>query len=185
MAARKPISLIKGDSAGNIYPDEPDRFREEHVDKFLEWCVKQGSSDISIQSDRPAYNDISGVLYPSTYRALDASDVTAFLTKIYGADALARLASGTDLDVSYEVRPDRYSRIRFRTNITAIQSQGRDGVQITMRSLPSEPPYLSDLGVEQEIVDNWAPRQGMVIITGPTGSGKSTLLSAGNRMMLE
>lgn len=185
MATRKPISLVKGDAAGNIYPDEPDRFREEHVDHFLEWCVKQGSSDISVQSDRPVYNDISGVLYPATYRTLDASDMGAFLSRIYGPDALARLASGKDLDVSYEIRPDRYSRIRFRVNITAIQSNGRDGAQITMRSLPSEPPHLSDLSVEQEIIDNWAPRQGMVIITGPTGSGKSTLLSAGNRMLLE
>lgn len=185
MATRKPISLVKGDAAGNIYPDEPDRFREEHVDKFLEWCVKQGSSDISVQSDRPVYNDISGVLYPATYRTIDASDMSSFLSRIYGPDALARLASGKDLDVSYEIRPDRYSRIRFRVNITAIQSQGRDGAQITMRSLPSEPPHLSDLFVEQEIIDNWAPRQGMVIITGPTGSGKSTLLSAGNRMLLE
>ncbi|MBL4588914.1 MAG: Flp pilus assembly complex ATPase component TadA [Alphaproteobacteria bacterium] len=185
MVSRKPISLIKGDAAGNIYPDEPDRFRDEHVDPFLEWCVKQGSSDISIQSDRPAYNDISGILYPATYRTLDASDMAAFLVRIYGPDALARLASGKDLDVSYEIRPDRYSRVRFRVNITAIQSQGRDGAQITMRSLPSEPPHMSDLGVEQEIIDNWAPRQGMVIVTGPTGSGKSTLLAAGNRMLLE
>ncbi len=185
MASRKPISLIKGDAAGNIYPDEPDRFRDEHVDPFLEWCVKQGSSDISIQSDRPAYNDISGILYPATYRTLDASDMSAFLSRIYGPDALARLASGKDLDVSYEIRPDRYSRVRFRVNITAIQSQGRDGAQLTMRSLPSEPPHMSDLGVEQEIINHWAPRQGMVIITGPTGSGKSTLLSAGNRMLLE
>ena len=185
MASRKPISLSKGDAAGNIYPDEPDRFRDEHVDPFLEWCVKQGSSDISIQSDRPAYNDISGILYPATYRTLDASDMSAFLSRIYGPDALARLASGKDLDVSYEIRPDRYSRVRFRVNITAIQSQGRDGAQLTMRSLPSEPPHMSDLGVEQEIINHWAPRQGMVIITGPTGSGKSTLLSAGNRMLLE
>ncbi len=185
MATRKPISLIKGDAAGNIYPDEPDRFREEHVDSLLEWCVKQGTSDITIQSDRPVYNDISGILYPATYRAMDSSDMASFLARIYGADASARLASGKDLDISYEVRPDRYSRIRFRVNITAIQAQGRDAAQITMRSLPTDPPYLKDLGVEQHIIDNWAPRQGMVIITGPTGSGKSTLLAAGNRMILE
>tara|TARA_Y100000031_G_scaffold77340_1_gene85021 strand:+ start:49593 stop:50633 length:1041 start_codon:yes stop_codon:yes gene_type:complete len=147
--------------------------------------VKEGTSDISIQTERPIYNDISGVLYPATFRAMDASDMTAFLNKIYGADAMARLASGKDLDVSYEVRPDRYSRIRFRVNITAIQAKGRDSAQITMRSLPTEPPRLSDLGIEQEIIDNWAPRQGMVIVTGPTGSGKSTLLAAGNRMLLE
>ncbi len=186
MESRKPITLVKGENeAGRIYPDEPSRFKETDVDPFLTWCVKEGTSDISIQTERPIYNDISGVLYPATFRAMDASDMTAFLNKIYGADAMARLASGKDLDVSYEVRPDRYSRIRFRVNITAIQAKGRDSAQITMRSLPTEPPRLSDLGIEQEIIDNWAPRQGMVIVTGPTGSGKSTLLAAGNRMLLE
>ncbi len=185
MATRKPISLLKGDVSGIVYPDEPDRFREEHVDALLEWCVKQGSSDITIQTDRPIYNDISGVLYPATYRAMDSSDMISFLSKIYGADAPARLASAKDLDISYEIRPDRYSRVRFRVNITAIQAKGRDAAQITMRSLPTDPPYLSDLGVEQAIIDAWSPRQGMVIITGPTGSGKSTLLAAGNRMLLE
>lgn len=186
MAARKPISLVKGETeAGRIYENEPTRFREDDVDPFLTWCVKQGTSDISIQTERPVYNDISGTLYPATHRVMDASDITAFLNKIYGADAMARLASGRDLDVSYEVRPDRYSRIRFRVNITAIQAKGRDSAQITMRALPTEPPRMSDLNIEQEIIDNWAPRQGMVVITGPTGSGKSTLLAAGNRMLLE
>jgi defect-in-organelle-trafficking protein DotB len=116
---------------------------------------------------------------------MDASDMQSFLGKIYGSDASARLASGRDLDVSYEVRPDRYSRIRFRVNITAIQAKGRDAAQITMRSLPTEPPKLSDLNIEQHIIDNWAPRMGMVVVTGPTGSGKSTLLAAGNRMLME
>ncbi|MAM35163.1 MAG: ATPase [Micavibrio sp.] len=186
MATRKPVSLVKGeDSAGRIYPDEPDRFREDTVDPFLTWCVKQGSSDISIQTERVVYNDISGTLYPATYRSMDASDMSAFLHRIYGPDAQARLASGKDLDVSYEIRPDRYSRIRFRVNITAIQAKGRDAAQITMRALPTEPPKMSDLNIEQHIIDNWAPRQGMVVVTGPTGSGKSTLLAAGNRMLLE
>jgi defect-in-organelle-trafficking protein DotB len=186
MEARKPISLLKPeDNFAETWPDEPDRFTGEHVDPFLMWCVKQGSSDISIQSDRPAYNEIFGALYPGTFRNIDAGDMTVFLTKIYGPEALARLASGLDLDVSYEIRPDRYSRVRFRVNITAILSKGRDGAQITMRSLPSEPPTMDDLSIEQEIRDAWAPRQGMVVITGATGSGKSTLLAAGNRLLLE
>tara|TARA_R110002124_G_scaffold287216_1_gene471383 strand:+ start:74294 stop:75454 length:1161 start_codon:yes stop_codon:yes gene_type:complete len=186
MEARKPVSLLKGeDNIAETWPDEPDRFRAEHVDEYLQWCVKKGASDITIQTDRPGYNDISGTLYPATYRPIDAGDMTVFLGKIYGPDAAARLATGDDLDVSYEIRPDRYSRIRFRVNITAVLSRGRDAVQITMRSLPSEPPTMTVLNIEQEIIDNWAPRQGMVVITGPTGSGKSTLLSAGNRMLLE
>jgi defect-in-organelle-trafficking protein DotB len=186
MEARKPVSLLKGeDNIAETWPDEPDRFRADHVDEYLQWFVKKGASDITIQTDRPGYNDISGVLYPATYRPIDAGDMSVFLAKIYGPDAAARLATGDDLDVSYEIRPDRYSRIRFRVNITAVLSRGRDAAQITMRSLPSEPPTMAVLNIEQEIIDNWAPRQGMVVITGPTGSGKSTLLSAGNRMLLE
>lgn len=186
MAARKPISLLKGeDNKAATWPDEATRFTEADVDPFLLWCVKKGSSDVTIQSDRPVYNELDGTLYPGTYRALDAADMQVFLHKIYGAEAQARLASGTDLDLSYEIRPDRYTRIRFRVNITPCLSRGRDAAQITMRVLPSVPPTMSDLNVEQEVIDNWAPRQGMVVITGPTGSGKTTLLAAGCRMLLE
>ena len=135
MATRKPVSLLKGeDNIAQTWPDEPDRFTEDMVDPFLLWCVKQGSSDITIQNDRPVYNEIHGTLYPGIYRHIDASDMAVFLQKIYGPEAQARLASGRDLDVSYEIRPDRYTRIRFRVNITAILSRGRDAAQITMRS---------------------------------------------------
>lgn len=186
MATRKPVSLIKEeDSQAKTWPDEPARFTEDLVDPLLMWCVKQGASDITLQSDRPVYNEIHGTLYPGTYREMDAADMAVFLAKIYGPEATARLASARDLDISYEIRPDRYTRVRFRVNITAILSRGRDAAQITMRVLPSEPPTMNDLNIEQEIIDNWAPRQGMVIVTGPTGSGKSTLLAAGNRMLLE
>jgi defect-in-organelle-trafficking protein DotB len=186
MASRKPVSLVKGDQTlVQTWPEEPNRFLEEHIDPFLTWCVKKGTSDITIQTDRPVYTDVYGTLYPGTYRAIDAADMNSFLTKIYGPDANARLASGRDLDISYEIRNDRYSRCRFRVNITAILSRGRDAAQITMRVMPSEPPRMKDMSIEQQIIDNWAPRQGMVIITGPTGSGKTTLLAAGNRMLLE
>jgi defect-in-organelle-trafficking protein DotB len=184
--ARKPISLLKGkESKSQTWPDEPGRFSEEHIDPFLLWASRKRASDITFQSDRPAYLEIDGVLYPGTYRTLDSADMAAVLHRIYGPEAQARLASGTDLDLSYEVRPDRYTRVRFRVNITAILSRGRDASQTTMRVLPNEPPTMKDLNIEEQIINAWAPRQGMVIITGPTGSGKTTLLAAGNRYLLE
>ncbi len=186
MVTRKPISLLKArDNIAETWPDEPARFTDDLVDTFLLWCVKKNSSDITIQTDRPVYNEIYGTLYPGTYRPVDAADMNVFLTKIYGPEAGARLASGNDLDLSYEIRPDRYTRIRFRVNVTSILSRGRDSAQITMRVLPNEPPSMTDLNVEEDIINSWAPRQGMVIITGPTGSGKTTLLAAGIRMLLE
>lgn len=186
MVARRPVSLLKSkDSIAETWPDEPPRFTDQHVDPFILWCVKRNSSDISIQTDRPVYNEIYGTLYPGTFRPLDAADMGIFLHKIYGPDAQARLASGTDLDLSYEIRPDRYTRVRFRVNVTPILSRGRDSAQITMRVLPNEPPTMADLNVEEAIIKAWNPRQGMVVITGPTGSGKTTLLAAGIRMLME
>lgn len=186
MEARKPVSLLKGkDNKAQTWPEEPTRFIDDHVDPFLLWCVKKNASDITIQTDRPVYTEIDGTLYPATFRPVDAADMGVFLTKIYGPEAGARLASAKDLDLSYEIKPDRYTRIRFRVNITAILSRGRDSAQITMRVLPSAPPTMQDLNIEKEIIDAWFPRQGMIIVTGPTGSGKTTLLAAGIRMNME
>lgn len=187
MEAGRPVSLLKRgiDDLKETWPGEPDRFLEHHIDPFLLWCVKRGASDITFQTNRSVYCEIYGVLYPATYRSLDAADMTAVLTKLYGTEALAVLAGGEDLDLSYEIMTDRFTRTRFRVNITAILTDGRDGVQATLRTLPSVPPTFEQLKVNPEIVENWKPRNGLVLVTGPTGSGKSTLLAAGNRMLIE
>jgi defect-in-organelle-trafficking protein DotB len=167
------------------WPEEPLRILEDHLDGLLLWCAKQKASDITIQTDRSVMIEVDGILFPITRRPLDSADLVNIITRLYGPDALAKLAGGTDLDLSYEIRPDRASRYRFRVNITAIMSKGRDSVQITLRSLPGLPPTMVDLGIEPKIMENWAPRQGLILITGPTGSGKSTLLASGCRMVLE
>ena len=187
MEAGRPVSLLKKgiDDLKETWPGEPDRFLEHHIDPFLLWCVKKGASDITFQSNRAVYCEIFGTLYPSTYRSLDAADITAILTRLYGTEALAILAGGSDIDLSYEIMVDRFTRVRFRVNMTAILAEGRDGVQVTMRTLPQAPPTMKQLNIEPEIIAAWKPRQGLVLVTGPTGSGKSTLLAAGNRMLIE
>lgn len=187
MEAGRPVSLLKRgvDDLKETWPDEPDRFLEHHIDPFLLWCVKRDASDITFQSNRQVYSEIHGTLYPSTYRSLDAADMAAIVTKLYGTEALAILAGGADIDLSYEIMVDRFTRTRFRVNMTAILADGRDGVQVTMRTLPSAPPTMKQLNIEKEIIAAWKPRQGLVLVTGPTGSGKSTLLAAGNRMLIE
>jgi len=167
------------------WADEPLRIQEESVDPLLLWAMRYRATDITFQTDRPVYIEVDGVLYPITRRNLDSADMVNILTRIYGPDALAKLASGRDLDLSYEVRLDRHTRYRYRVNITAILSRGRDSVQVTMRSLPSLPPTMEDLGIEKEIINSWAPYQGLILVTGPTGSGKTTLLAAGCRMLIE
>jgi defect-in-organelle-trafficking protein DotB len=169
----------------DMWPDEPPRIRLEVVDDLILWCVLQRASDVTIQSDRQTYIEVDGKLFPVTRRSIDSADISSFVTKMYGLDAMAALTAGKDLDLSYEIRVDRNTRFRFRVNITAIMSKGRDGVSISLRVLPNIPPRMADLGIEQELIDAWAPRQGLVFVTGPTGSGKTTLLAAGTRMLIE
>ncbi len=187
MEAGRPVSLLKKgiDDLKETWPEEPDRFLEQHIDPFLLWCVKRGASDITFQSNRSVYCEIYGTLYPGTHRALDAADMTSVLSRLYGTEALAILAGGSDIDLSYEIMTDRFTRTRFRVNMTAILADGRDGVQVTLRTLPQSPPTMKQLNIEAPIIENWKPRQGLVLVTGPTGSGKSTLLAAGNRMLIE
>lgn len=169
----------------DLWPEEPPRLREGDIDAMLMWGVRNNASDISIQTDRQVMGEINGVLYPLTRRPFDSADMSSFLNQVYGPDAIAKLAAGKDLDLSYEIKLDRHERVRFRLNITAILSRGRDAVQATMRVLPNIPPTMADLGIEPQIIDSWAPRQGLVLVTGPTGSGKSTLLAAGMRQLIE
>jgi len=187
METGRPVSLLKKgvDDVKQTWPEEPNRFDESSVDPFLLWCVAQKSSDITFQTNRAAYNEIYGILYPGTLRALDGADMAAIVTRLYGAEALAILSGGSDIDLSYEIMVDRFTRVRFRVNMTPCLVDGRDGVQITMRSLPTMPPSVEDIGLEPEILKYWKPRQGLVLVTGPTGSGKSTLLAACNRMLIE
>lgn len=187
MEAGRPVSLLKKgiDDLKETWPGEPDRFLEHHIDPFLLWCVKKGASDITFQTNRPVYSELAGTLYPSTYRAIDAADMAAVVTKLYGTEALAIMAGGADIDLSYEIMIDRFTRVRFRVNMTAILADGRDGVQVTMRTLPQSPPTFEQLKIEKEIIKAWRPRNGLVLVTGPTGSGKSTLLAAGNRSLIE
>lgn len=161
-----------------ILPDEPIRFTSREMDRLLVHCTLKGASDITIQTDNKILGEIYGRLHPVTQRTLSNTEVGEMINSIYGPNGTAQLSSGTDVDTHYEVRPDRDTRYRFRVNATACQVEGRDGIQITIRTIPADPPLLSTMALEQEVLDNMAPMQGTVVITGSTGSGKSTLLAA-------
>lgn len=177
-----------------LLPDEPIRFSTEAFDRMLLHCVNLSASDITLQTNTSIFAEIHGRLSPVTTRKLSNTEVGDMLNAIYGSNGTTQIYSGKDVDTQYEVRPNRNQRFRFRVNGTGCQVEGHDGLQLTLRAIPSIPPDLSSLDVEPEIIKAMAPDQGTVIITGPTGSGKSTLLAAiikslaeeidGNRKML-
>ncbi len=168
-----------------LLPDEPIRFTAEALDRLLLHCVNLEASDITLQSNAFIISEIHGKLYKNTIRKITNTEVGDLLNIIYGANGTTQIYSGHDIDTHYEIRPSRTKRYRFRVNATGCQVEGHDGIQITLRTIPTSPPDLNSLNLEPEIIANMSPYQGTVVITGSTGSGKSTLLASIIKSLLE
>lgn len=169
-----------------LYPKEPSSFTAKDLDPFLIFCTRNKASDITIQVSEPVICEIQGRMRRVTNRRLNKNEVSNIIIALCGNEgAISDLNGGKDVDRSYEVRPDRESRMRFRVNCTAIKSYGHTAYQITLRTIPGIPPHIDSMKVEKEIIENIAPKQGLVLITGATGSGKSTLLASFIRMLME
>lgn len=161
-----------------LYPQEPVRVTIDVVNEILIHCVKLNASDITFQTGEPIIAEIYGRLKKITRRRLSNNEVSEVINAMYGPNATTIIMSGKDIDTHYEIRPNRSDRYRFRINGTGCQVEGHDGIQITARTIPTDPPSLDSMNLPKEILEAIAPEQGVVYVTGATGSGKSTLLAS-------
>ena len=178
MADNRVISSI-------LWPAEPARFTDKDLDPMLDYITAYNVSDITIQSGHVIIAESYGNLLSVTKRELTNAEVGGLINALYGPNATTVLLSGKDIDTHYDFRPNRNVRLRYRVNATACYVNGHDGIQITLRTIPTDPPLLASLNLPDEIVSNIAPNDGCVYITGSTGSGKTTLLAAIIRFIAE
>ena len=172
-------------SETQLMQNEPLRFGPKELDQLLAHCIAADTSDVTIQTNQAVFAEIYGRLVRVTKRQLSNTEVGDIINGIYGPNGTAQLLSGNDLDTHYEYRPSRGIRHRFRVNATSCQTSGHDGIQITLRTIPYEPPKLDTLDLPDVLLDTIAPHQGIVYVTGATGSGKSTLLASIIRELTE
>lgn len=168
-----------------LLPQEPVRLTIDSTNEILIHCVKLGASDVTFQTGEPVLAEIFGRLNKVTRRRLSNTEVGDVLNAMYGPNATTIIMSGKDIDTHYEIRPNRSDRYRFRINGTGCQVEGHDGIQITARTIPTDPPKLDSMNLPKNILDALTPEQGVVYVTGATGSGKSTLLAAIIRSITE
>ncbi len=168
-----------------IFPQEPPRLTIDNTNEIMMHCVKLGASDITMQTGEPIIAEVFGKLHKITKRKIANTEVSDVINAMYGPNATTIIMSGKDIDTHYEIRPNRSDRYRFRINGTGCQVEGHDGIQITARTIPTDPPKLDTMNLAQPVLDAIAPEQGVVYVTGATGSGKSTLLAAIIRSITE
>lgn len=161
------------------YPKEPPRFSANDIEPFIIWCTENGASDITIQNEEQIFCEIHGKMLRVTDRRLTKSELIEIIGAIYKSDgAVSKLNGGEDVDLPWNIRVSRDKVMRYRVNMTSIFTDGQNGFQITIRTITSRAPLLETLNLPENIINNIAPKQGLIIIAGATGSGKSTLLAS-------
>ena len=165
---------------------EASRLSVEDFRHLLMSAVLSGASDVTFQPDQPPRAEIHGVLYRAMRKALAPSDVDMVLMETYGgANARTEINGQNVLDYSYELNLPDGGRQRFRVNATGIFGRDGQGVEITMRALPSQTPDLEMVQIDDSEIEALTPKDGIVVIAGATGSGKSTTMAAVTRYHLE
>ena len=176
------IGLPRLESDG-FWPDEglswvtEARKHAPGLDSILGWAFEIEASRVSFTTGHPVWVRVHGRNRAVTRATLDEAQIAQIANHLYGADGTARLQSGSDFDVSYDIAVSRSKRLRFRLNATAIRTSRRAGANIVLRPISDLPPSLDAQGVEPLIMDSFRPREGLVIVGGGTGSGKSTLIA--------
>ncbi len=171
-----------------FYPHEP-RIRWDHTDinGLLLWAAHNGMSDLCLRSGIPAWMRLHGTWRQVTRRAVTADELLGALERLTKNNSVAALirSGQSDYDFAHQIEETRGVRRRYRGNAVPVADGYATGVKIVFRAIPSEPPPLEELDVEQGILDHAVPDNGLVLITGVMGSGKSTLLAAILRHIIE
>lgn len=175
-------------TTAGLYPDEP-RIRWEYSDinALLLWGTHNGMSDLWLRSGGHVWMRLHGIWQRVTQRTITADELLAGLERLTKNNSVAALIKSgqSDYDFIHQVEKSRGLRLRYRGNAMPVADGYATGVKIVFRSVPSEPPLLADLRVEQGILDHAMPGNGLVLVTGTMGSGKSTLLAGILRDIIE
>lgn len=158
-----------------------------NINPLLIHAIQHHSSDIYISSNDFIRGDIFGkkrIISNLKMGEKDMEAVLAYLTDNSSAQSI--LNSGKPINDIYIIREDADNMrdpnaksiyLRFRVNIVPIKLDNSIGYDITLRSIPKNPPLLNYYETPREMIDIFRSPDGIVLVVGPTGSGKSTLLA--------
>lgn len=156
-------------------------------------ALAHNASDVYVQPGLPICARINGDLMALTPSVLDETEVRYMIKWTSGRDtAETDILSGVPVNARYELfsptQTDRRgAKVRhgYRVNIASILYFGGTSAQIVLRSIPNEPPHFTNVGLDERLVRDCIPRDGIVYVAGATGSGKTTSFAAIIRYILE
>jgi len=140
-----------------------------NMDRLLQACLSQGSSDIHLVVDRAPVFRIDGQLRSLETKVLEPDDTVALMKSITPERNQQELQEegGTDFGFAFG------SEARFRVSIF----KQKGNVTVVLRLIPTRIMTFEEIGLPKICSALCHRPRGMFLVTGPTGCGKTTTLA--------
>jgi len=140
-----------------------------NMDRLLQACVTQNSTDIHLTVGRAPVFRIHGRLRPLETKVLEPDDTVALMKSITPERNQQELQEegGTDFGFAFG------DAARFR--VAVFKQKG--SVAIVLRLIPTRIMTFEEIGLPRICAALCRRPRGMFLVTGPTGCGKTTTLA--------
>ena len=131
---------------------------------------ERGASDIHLTVGVPPKARIQGQLINLDYPKLMPADTEEIISAIMDERQLKTFNEKGEVDFAFSIK----TLGRFRVNVF----RQRGSIACAMRLVGTAIPKPDELGIPESVVELYARKRGLILVTGPTGSGKSTTLAS-------
>ena len=141
-----------------------------NMDRLLQACITQDSSDIHLTVGRAPVFRIHGSLRSLETKVLEPDDTSALMKSITPERNQQELQEegGTDFGFAYG------DVARFRVSVF----KQKGNVSLVLRLIPTKIMSFDEIGLPKICAALCRRPRGMFLVTGPTGSGKTTTLAS-------
>lgn len=138
--------------------------------QLLAFTMQNDASDLHLSAGSPPIIRASGSLKRVKGEALSSDDIRTMLYSVMSEEQRTEFERSMEIDFAIALG----EKARFRVNGFTT----RLGTSAVFRTIPTEIPSMSDLGLPPVLKRFAELEKGIVLVTGPTGSGKSTTLAS-------
>ena len=140
------------------------------LEQLCRFAVDSQASDLFIKAGSPPALRVHGRIVPTDLPALTSEETKRLAHSIMSEEQKQAFEDYHELDLAFTLA----DVARFRCNVYV----QRGGYAMVLRIVPLEIREIEELGLPKVLEDLVKPKQGLVLVTGPTGCGKSTTLAA-------
>lgn len=140
-----------------------------NMDRLLQACVTQNSTDIHLTVGRAPVFRIHGRLRPLETKVLEPDDTVALMKSITPERNQQEIQEegGTDFGFAFG------DEARFRVSVF----KQKGSIAVVLRLIPTDIMSFEEIGLPKICAALCRRPRGMFLVTGPTGCGKTTTLA--------